>query len=77
MGHEVMFDNGQGRIGFTESHCDYSRYVKEKRDATRREDGQEHQHQGSDLKIEDDKVARNDVPNEAESDLTASGWASR
>jgi hypothetical protein len=25
MGHEVMFDNGQGRIGFAESHCDYSR----------------------------------------------------
>lgn len=30
MGHDVLFDNGQGRIGFAESHCDYTRYVKEK-----------------------------------------------
>jgi hypothetical protein len=33
MGHEVMFDNGRGRIGFAESRCDYSSYGDE-RDAT-------------------------------------------
>ena len=33
MGHEVMFDNGLGRIGFAESRCGYSRYVHE-RDGT-------------------------------------------
>ncbi len=36
MGHEVLFDNGSGRIGFAESHCDYSRYVEEKRASVRR-----------------------------------------
>lgn len=30
MGHDVLFDNGQGRIGFAESHCDYKRYVEER-----------------------------------------------
>lgn len=30
MGHEVLFDNRAGRIGFAESHCDYGRYVVEK-----------------------------------------------
>lgn len=30
MGHDVLFDNGQGRIGFAESHCDYTRYVEER-----------------------------------------------
>ncbi len=32
MGHDVHFDNRGNRIGFAESHCDYSKYV-EKRDA--------------------------------------------
>lgn len=31
MGHEILFDNSLGRLGFSESHCDYSRY-KEERD---------------------------------------------
>mmetsp|Transcript_9241 Transcript_9241/g.20842 ORF Transcript_9241/g.20842 Transcript_9241/m.20842 type:complete len:930 (+) Transcript_9241:98-2887(+) len=30
MGHEVLFDNRRGRIGFAESHCDYTRYVEER-----------------------------------------------
>jgi hypothetical protein len=30
MGHEVLFDNTAGRIGFSESHCDYERYIAEK-----------------------------------------------
>lgn len=30
MGHEVLFDNTAGRIGFAESHCDYERYMAEK-----------------------------------------------
>ena len=30
MGHDVLFDNEQGRIGFAESHCDYTRYVEER-----------------------------------------------
>jgi len=72
MGHEVMFDNGRGRIGFAESRCDYSRYINE-RDATI-------QQQGGDSMVEDnvDVIAPNDVPRvDAESDLTASGWARR
>jgi hypothetical protein len=36
MGHEVLFDNGRGRIGFAESHCDYSRYIAERRDSMKR-----------------------------------------
>ena len=30
MGHEVLFDNTNGRIGFAESHCDYEKYMEEK-----------------------------------------------
>ena len=30
MGHEILFDNSLGRVGFSESHCDYSRYMEEK-----------------------------------------------
>eukprot|EP00804_Cyclotella_cryptica_P016088 CCRYP_004226-RA/>CCRYP_004226-RA protein AED:0.01 eAED:0.01 QI:284/1/1/1/0.5/0.33/3/2017/924 len=30
MGHEVLFDNNAGRVGFAESHCDYERYMVEK-----------------------------------------------
>merc|ERR1711862_127342 len=30
MGHEVLFDVGGGRVGFSESHCDYDRYVFER-----------------------------------------------
>jgi hypothetical protein len=30
MGHEVLFDNTAGRLGFAESHCDYERYIVEK-----------------------------------------------
>ncbi|KAL3805465.1 hypothetical protein ACHAW5_007137 [Stephanodiscus triporus] len=72
MGHEVLFDNGLGRIGFAESHCDYSRYVEE-RDASRQRDEERQQQQGEELKVEDDAVE----PHEAKSDLAASGWARR
>lgn len=34
LGHNVHFDNHANRIGFAESHCDYSNYL-EKRDANR------------------------------------------
>ncbi|EJK44659.1 hypothetical protein THAOC_36786, partial [Thalassiosira oceanica] len=30
MGHEILFDAGGGRIGFSESHCDYDRLVQER-----------------------------------------------
>eukprot|EP00984_Skeletonema_dohrnii_P009610 scaffold3677_cov94-Skeletonema_dohrnii-CCMP3373.AAC.4 len=30
MGHEILFDNSSGRVGFSESHCDYSRYMEER-----------------------------------------------
>ena len=55
MGHEVMFDNGRGRIGFAESRCDYSSYVSE-RDATI-------QQQVGDSMVEDnvDVIAPNDT----------------
>jgi len=29
MGHEVLFDNGMGRVGFAESHCNYDKYLSE------------------------------------------------
>jgi hypothetical protein len=72
MGHEVLFDNGLGRIGFAESHCDYSRYVEE-RDASRQVDEERQQRQGDDLEVGDGAVE----PHEAKSDLAASGWARR
>lgn len=36
MGHDINFDVGAGRIGFAESHCDYSRYLEE-RDAAQQQ----------------------------------------
>ncbi|KAL7500233.1 hypothetical protein ACHAWT_010952 [Skeletonema menzelii] len=30
MGQEILFDNSSGRVGFAESHCDYSRYMEER-----------------------------------------------
>ena len=30
MGHEILFDAGGGRVGFSESHCDYDRLVLER-----------------------------------------------
>jgi len=33
MGHEVLFDVGGGRIGFSESHCDYDRYMLEREES--------------------------------------------
>ena len=30
MGHEILFDNSSDRVGFSESHCDYSRYMEER-----------------------------------------------
>ena len=41
MGHEVLFDNTLGRVGFSESHCDYSRYKSEQESLRRTQLGQQ------------------------------------
>lgn len=76
MGHEVNFDVGRGRIGFAESHCDYSRYVEE-RDAKQMQ--AQHKEKEKDESVsrvaqtnsvnEEGKNSNNEV-----SDLAASGW---
>jgi len=85
MGHEVLFDNGWGRIGFAESHCNYSRYVEE-RDTMRQEQELLSQQQ---LAEEEEEGALSGVISQEEqevegnegtqpninNDLAASGWA--
>lgn len=70
MGHEVNFDISQGRIGFSESHCDYSRYIKE-RDAVLQQQGEK---KGE--KAEEEPVSRVAKTHNADgaNELTASGW---
>lgn len=75
MGHEVLFDNGRGRVGFAESHCDYGRYVEE-RDARRRQqqqmvEGDEAVQHGAN----GDAVVDAEGQDPAKNDLAASGWA--
>jgi len=87
MGHEVNFDIGRGRIGFAESHCDYSRYVEE-RDAKQQEEVVQRQQEddiisrvaqnsANEENKNSDGAREEDSMTHMESDLAASGWARR
>ena len=68
MGHEVNFDIGKGRVGFAESHCDYSRYVEER-------DAEQQKVQGQEEEAET-RVAQTDKEEpHLDNDLATSGWA--
>lgn len=75
MGHEILFDNSAGRLGFSESHCDYSRY-KEERDTMLERINQSGQY-GAEAIVEGaiEEVALNSAQLEGQDDLHASGWA--
>jgi len=82
MGHEVNFDAGKGRVGFSESHCDYERYVTE-RNARRAQEQHEEgvasaQNGASELGTTDlkqgEKEKDDSSTNAMGSDLAASGW---
>ncbi|KAL7534899.1 hypothetical protein ACHAXR_007993 [Thalassiosira sp. AJA248-18] len=80
MGHEVNFDVGRGAVGFAESHCDYSRYVKE-RDAKQQEllTTQQEEEDTATTTTEAVQSSAEEKGNveapHMESDLAASGWA--
>lgn len=74
MGHEILFDNSSGRVGVSESHCDYSRYMEE-RDLMLeriRQGGAAHQDNTETVKEE---VVENSAQLEGQDNLHASGWA--
>jgi len=80
MGHEVLFDNRRGRIGFAESHCDYGRYIKEREQVLLASQAQEGGEEVSSQREaqENGGGTENAVDaTTAESDLGASGWTRR
>ena len=73
MGHEILFDNSSGRMGFAESHCDYSRYMEE-RDLMleqTRQNGSVNQDNAA--TVVEEKIE--EVVNEAQDNLHGSGWS--
>jgi hypothetical protein len=69
MGHEILFDNTSGRVGFSESHCDYSRYMEE------RELMLAHQDKTETVVEETKEEVVNSAQLEGQDNLHASGWA--
>ncbi len=73
MGHEILFDNSSGRMGFAESHCDYSRYMEE-RDLMleqTRQNGSVNQDNAA--TVVEEKTE--EVVNEIQDNLHGSGWS--
>ena len=66
MGHDILFDNGRGRVGIAESNCDYESYVEERdnrrRQAAEQEELVQEQSQGE----KDQKTEENAEPPVAE-----------
>ena len=69
MGQEILFDNSSGRVGFAESHCDYSRYMEE------RDLMHEQARQNAATVVEEEtEEAVNSAQLEGQDNLHGSGW---
>ncbi len=73
MGHEVLFDNRNGRIGIAESHCDYSRYVEERDEVRRQQQQHEQQQSGEEAVAVEDNAQQQQQTKEKETSDGSSG----
>ncbi len=77
MGHEILFDNSSGRVGFSESHCDYSRYMEERNLMLEqiRQEGTSNKDNAVTTVEKEQKEVVNSAQLEGQDNLHASGWA--
>lgn len=77
MGHEILFDNRSGRVGFSESHCDYSRYMEERNlmlEQIRQKGTSTQDNTATAVEKEEEKLVTSHQV-EVQDNLHGSGWA--